>query len=294
MHCVVCGKTARRRALCGTCGEAISTEDRLAPEQLWVVCDAPINAAVIDQWGRAHPLGRRTIVARQPGPETLTICDGSVSRNHAVIDCVPEEARFTVRDLGSTNGTFLREKPLEGETELVSGDTIHFGSVGMYFVTPAPETEAVSGYVSAATLRVPMPNSREEFIGERQPPDDEDEENTSVGMPRMKIEMHEPTGGGGGILEAADRRCQLTVIQAELMQTLIERMRGGKGESELVRGFVRSSELIGTLSWETPAPNENHVKQLVRRTRRALDKAEIRDLIESRHRLGYRLKAIPE
>jgi hypothetical protein len=40
-------------------------------------------------------------------------------------------------------------------------------------------------------------------------------------------------------------------------------------------------------------PNENHVKQLVRRVRRALMKVARGDLIESRHRFGYRLRAIP-
>jgi hypothetical protein len=35
------------------------------------------------------------------------------------------------------------------------------------------------------------------------------------------------------------------------------------------------------------------VKQLVRRVRRRLVESEIGDLIESRHRFGYRLRAIP-
>jgi DNA-binding response OmpR family regulator len=64
-------------------------------------------------------------------------------------------------------------------------------------------------------------------------------------------------------------------------------------QPELVRGFVRSSELVGNLSWDTREPGDNHVKQLVRRVRRALMKADIGDMIESRHRFGYRLRAIP-
>src|SRR3569623_3368564 len=64
-------------------------------------------------------------------------------------------------------------------------------------------------------------------------------------------------------------------------------------QPELVRGFVRSSELIADLSWDTREPSENHVKQLERRVRRALVKSDIGDLIESRHRFGYRLRAIP-
>jgi hypothetical protein len=123
--------------------------------------------------------------------------------------------------------------------------------------------------------------------------EDRDEDVTHVGLPRMRLVVHEPTGGGGGILQANARRCQLTAIQCELMSLLIDRMRSEDGESEIIRGFVRSSELIGSLSWETPSPSENHLKQLIRRTRRSLEKADIGNIIESRHRLGYRLKALP-
>jgi DNA-binding response OmpR family regulator len=78
------------------------------------------------------------------------------------------------------------------------------------------------------------------------------------------------------------------------MALMIRRMATESHQPELVRGFVRSSELIADLSWDTREPSENHVKQLVRRVRRALMKSEIGDLIESRHRFGYRLRAIPK
>ena len=106
--------------------------------------------------------------------------------------------------------------------------------------------------------------------------------------------MHEPTGGGGGLIEVDGKQVQLTTTQFELMQLMIKRMAAESHQPELVRGFVRSSELIADLSWDTREPSENHVKQLVRRVRRALIKAEIGDLIESRHRFGYRLRAIPK
>ena len=105
--------------------------------------------------------------------------------------------------------------------------------------------------------------------------------------------MHEPTGGGGGLIEVDGKQVQLTTTQFELMALMIRRMASESHQPELVRGFVRSSELIADLSWDTREPSENHVKQLVRRVRRALIKSEIGDLIESRHRFGYRLRAIP-
>jgi DNA-binding response OmpR family regulator len=74
---------------------------------------------------------------------------------------------------------------------------------------------------------------------------------------------------------------------------MVQRMTADFTSPPPVRGFVRSSELIATLSWDTSDPNENHVKQLIRRVRRALMKVAHGDLIESRHRFGYRLRAIP-
>ena len=103
----------------------------------------------------------------------------------------------------------------------------------------------------------------------------------------------QPTGGGGGLIEVNGKQVQLTTTQFELMALMIRRMGNEAHQPELVRGFVRSSELIADLSWDTREPSENHVKQLVRRVRRALIKSEIGDLIESRHRFGYRLRAIP-
>jgi DNA-binding winged helix-turn-helix (wHTH) protein len=128
------------------------------------------------------------------------------------------------------------------------------------------------------------------------PENDDDfvEERTDIGLPELRFRLHEPTGGGGGLIEVDGKQVQLTTTQFELMALMIKRMASESHQPEIVRGFVRSSELIADLSWDTREPSENHVKQLVRRVRRALMKSEIGDLIESRHRFGYRLRAIPK
>jgi DNA-binding response OmpR family regulator len=60
-----------------------------------------------------------------------------------------------------------------------------------------------------------------------------------------------------------------------------------------VRGFVRSSELLASIAWDTREPDDNHLKQLIRRARRLLIRAGLGDLIESRQRFGYRLRVVP-
>src|SRR5206468_11938772 len=109
---------------------------------------------------------------------------------------------------------------------------------------------------------------------------EEETEHSNAGRPEWRCRMNEPTGGGGGLVEIDGKQVQLTTTQFELMALMIRRMASEAHQPALVRGFGRSSELIADLSWDTREPSENHVKQLVRRVRRALIKSEIGDLIE--------------
>jgi hypothetical protein len=66
----------------------------------------------------------------------LTVIGGSslgVSRQHAVLRC--NVGRWTIEDLGSTNGTFLNESPLASHTPMLLQDktTIRVGQVKLYF-----------------------------------------------------------------------------------------------------------------------------------------------------------------
>lgn len=73
---------------------------------------------------------------------------------------------------------------------------------------------------------------------------------------------------------------------------LIDRMLADADEDEPRRGFVPMSELVTRLSLDAE-PSETNVRQLVKRVRRALLRAGIPDVIESRHGRGYRLRVTP-
>jgi DNA-binding winged helix-turn-helix (wHTH) protein len=205
---------------------------------------------------------------------------------------------WTLRDLGSANGTFHNDKLIEGAVPVASGDRVRFGHIAFYILAnvdklPAPRaTRTVTSTIKPPNFAAVLPPVAHK--PEEQNDFQEEEEITNVGLPEMRFRMHEPTGGGGGLIEVDGKQVQLTTTQFELMALMIRRMAAEAHQPELVRGFVRSSELIADLSWDTREPSENHVKQLVRRVRRALLKSEIGDLIESRHRFGYRLRAIPK
>lgn len=279
--------------LCEECRDELSSPIRIMPEQLQPHGIRPTSSALIDLWGRPHRLDPRTIVGRQVEGTGLAILEPSVSRHHAHVTLDGDV--WTLRDLGSANGTYLDDKLIETPIQIKNNDRVRFGHIAFYFISdvsqlPTPRV----GRTATATIKPPEQRVQTAPTPLFSTVDDEfEEERTDVGLPTMTFKMHEPTGGGGGLIEVDGKQVQLTTTQFELMALMIRRMAAEAHQPELVRGFVRSSELIADLSWDTREPSENHVKQLVRRVRRALIKSEIGDLIESRHRFGYRLRAIP-
>ncbi|MDB4959732.1 MAG: domain containing protein [Myxococcales bacterium] len=280
LPCLVCRQgLVAFGVLCAECQEKLASPPSLAAEQLQVYSATPTGAALVDSWGRLHRLDPRANIGREVDGQGLAIREPSVSRRHATVTF--ENKQWTLRDLGSSNGTFVNDDRLDEPTVLSDGDRLGFGEIELYFVPDTggfPGTEL--GWLTSPTVR-PLRRTLKE------PPE-------NPATPRfVTFKLHEPTGGGGGFLEIDGKQIQLTTVQLEFMALLIARMSAGSEIAHEIRGFVRSTELVENLSWETSEPSENHVKQLVRRLRRVFIKAGIGDLIESRHRSGYRLAVKP-
>jgi pSer/pThr/pTyr-binding forkhead associated (FHA) protein len=279
--------------LCEECRDDLESPIKISQEQIQARVKSSTQGALIDIWGRPHQLDTQSLIGRQVEEGGVAVLEPSVSRNHAELALA--NGKWTIRDLSSANGTFVNDKLIETPTVLEHGDRIRFGHIGFYLTEDLGKlpTPKVSRTVTT-TIKPPVGTPPPKPV--TTDPDDDafGEERTDVGLPEMRFRLHEPTGGGGGLIEVDGKQVQLTTTQFELMALMIRRMAAEAHQPELVRGFVRSSELIADLSWDTREPSENHVKQLVRRVRRALLKADIGDLIESRHRFGYRLRAIPK
>lgn len=204
-----------------------------------------------------------------------------MSRNHAVVERVGDG--FRVRDLESANGTRVNGRAIDAPVTLSSGDVVSFAEVSLYFIHRSVALENVVS--DPSTLRPPTSSS-----------DDNDEhypEETFFGLRTAPIELVAPSGGGAGILMFDGKTTPLTLVQFELLSTLTTRMREETSIDERVRGFVRSTELLVSLPWDANTPDDNHLKQLVRRTRRTLARVGITDLIEAKHGFGYRLRVVP-
>jgi hypothetical protein len=294
MDCSVCGqRRAQIGVLCEECRDELSSPLRVTPEQIQQRGAWPTKAALVDPWGRPHRLEQRTLIGRHIDGDGLAVLEPSISRNHAELSFDMTGRAWTLRDLGSANGTFHNDVPVTAAPVVVrGGDKIKFGQVGFYLLEDATRLPSIKvDPLFAETVKPTMKISLADLI----PPVDDfkEEEHTNVGLPTLPFRLSEPTGGGGGVIEVEGKQVQFTTTQFEFMAVMIKRMAEEAHQPDLVRGFVRSSELIADLSWDTREPTDNHVKQLVRRVRRALIKSEIGDLIESRHRFGYRLRVIP-
>jgi len=70
-----------------------------------------------------------------------------VSRRHAKIRVESANRRVALEDLGSTNGTFVRRSPVDGEVPLADGDAIQMGTVDLtvhlWATDKAPETKRI-------------------------------------------------------------------------------------------------------------------------------------------------------
>jgi hypothetical protein len=288
--CVVCReRTAVTGVLCEECASDVRGATQLCAEQIMANVDNVCNAALIDRWGHVHALGKKTILGRRLDGHGIQIAESSISRHHVEV-ALGEDGRWRAHDLKSRNGTFVNEKQVVGATELKGGDVLFFGQVGMFFLSPAP---------ASAKDRPDVPTMKPaaapaDTLPKLMVDDDEDEEgDTFLGLSNVDLALVAPGGGGGGVIALAGHTMQLTSIQFELLRVLADRMFDEGGRDERVRGFVRSSELLGSLPWDTTRPEDNHIKQLVRRVRRGLVRSGFGDLIESRHGFGYRLRVKP-
>jgi diguanylate cyclase (GGDEF)-like protein len=75
--------------------------------------------------GCRHPIGDRPILLGRSDECDVRIADRSVSRKHATVEPTPEGN--VVRDLGSTNGTFVNDRRLVAPCPLRDGDYVQMG-----------------------------------------------------------------------------------------------------------------------------------------------------------------------
>ena len=79
------------------------------------------------------PLGRRTSVIGRGENANLQVLDDRVSRRHLQIRFDEGSGNYLALDMKSSNGVYVNEQKIEGETVLNDGDKIRVGSTDLLF-----------------------------------------------------------------------------------------------------------------------------------------------------------------
>ncbi|HEY3323474.1 MAG TPA: FHA domain-containing protein [Planctomycetota bacterium] len=103
----------------------------------------------------ARPLavqsGDMLTIGRDP-QNSICLPDVLASRRHAIIECVADSSEVFIKDLGSSNGTFLNGRQLAAQqrTQMCANDYIRIGGKLLSFISnnPAMEPRAFGAKVS--------------------------------------------------------------------------------------------------------------------------------------------------
>jgi hypothetical protein len=267
--CLVCEEASEVGCLCRACAQRVQLPPEVIREHLWSN-EGAAEASLIDSFGHAHALGARTVVGRDH-TDGVVILAKSVSRNHAELK--KAGAGWTLRDLGSTNGTFIDGIRIQGRVTLNGPTIIRLGDVALWFmpqaVTSAPDTLATqelgSGMVSLTltpswiTLRV---------VGNNDP------------------------GSGGTLLAQTPGQTEwvnhkLSPIEFQLMRIVCLRAIAEASSPAEARGCVPTRQLVRDLPWQAQFPDEENVRQVVRRLRSVLAEAGAEGILMVEHGRGY-------
>ena len=92
--------------------------------------------------GLSYPDGAEITIGREIGNSIAPVAAEGLSRRHAKI--VSMDGKWTIEDLGSTNGTFVNGKKIDSPAEIKPGDKISCGKFGIAVETlPAPVADIV-------------------------------------------------------------------------------------------------------------------------------------------------------
>lgn len=147
-YCPECGfQNPEAANFCAKCGALLAREsggettlslpaDEVGDEIAAVLDEGILGPAFVVRSGGGRagesfiPGDARTLIGRSPECDVF-LDDVTVSRRHAEV--IRDEERFTIRDLGSLNGTFVNRRRIES-ADLEDDDEVQIGKYRMTFL----------------------------------------------------------------------------------------------------------------------------------------------------------------
>jgi pSer/pThr/pTyr-binding forkhead associated (FHA) protein len=259
MGCLRCGADPEIGALCRTCALEVAPCDGLIPDHVHSRVDSTDSEAwVVDGFGGAHPIGAKTRIGRSHDNELIVLAS-SVSREHALV--ARGDAGWSVRDLGSRNGTLVDGARCQGRTALAPRALIKVGDVALWFVTGLDQAPARAPVMATAgagggVVRYQLAHAGAELC---------------------VVGGGDPAAGGAllarpvGAEAWTERR--LAPLEFQLLRALCVRAQDEAAAPSAVRGCVPTKQLARDLPFQSKYANEENVRQVVRRLRGVLAEA---------------------
>jgi hypothetical protein len=256
MGCLCCGAATEVGALCRHCALEIAPCDGLIPDHLRSTTDpTDAEAWIVDGFGGAHAIGTRAVIGRNQTGD-LVVLASSVSREHAELK--RGDAGWSVRDLGSRNGTFVDGTRCQGRSALPGRAVLKVGDVALWFlaeVAEEPTRSAImaTGSAGGGLVRYQLLRGDAELcvVGG---------DNASAGGALLSR--------GVGAQTWAERA--LPPLEFQLLRALCARAHEEASLPSAVRGCVATKQLARELPFQSKYANEENVRQVVRRLRGVL------------------------
>lgn len=217
------------------------------------------EAWLVDGFGSAHALAEKSTIGRTHEGQ-ITVLAASVSREHAELK--KTDAGWTIRDLGSRNGTFVDGVKCQGRVTLPARSIIKVGDVAMWFLAevadepaapPTMETAAAGGGVVRYAF------------------------GAAGGNELLLAGGSETTTGGALLARAPGTQAwtnhDLAPLEFQLLRALCVRAHAEADSPAQARGCVPTKQFVRDLPWQSKYANDENVRQVVRRLRAALTEA---------------------
>jgi DNA-binding response OmpR family regulator len=256
MGCLVCGAGPEVGTLCRACALQVEPCEGLIPDHVHSRVDTTdAEAWVVDGFGGAHALGPVVGIGRHHDRE-LVVLASSVSREHAELR--RSEDGWTVRDLGSRNGTSVDGVRGDGPMALASGALLKVGDVALWFIADV-------AHEPAAQAMLTMEGGKGRLVRYQ----------LEHGDIELSVEAREDDVGPGSLLwrtagSASWSERSLTVLEFQLLRRLCHSAQQEASSSSPVRGCVATKQLVSDLPFQSKYANQENVRQVVLRLRNVL------------------------
>ena len=261
--------------MCRSCAQDVSPCEGLIPDHLRSNVEATeAEAWTVDGFGTAHAIAPKTTIGRNHEGEVVVLAS-SVSREHAELK--KTDAGWSVRDLGSRNGTFVDGARVQGRLTMSARSVLKIGDVAMWFLAEVAHEPVARSSMATATAGGGLVRY---LI-------------TSDGSELCLVGSADTAAGGALLTRATGAAAWtergLAPLEFQLLRALCTRATEEASSPSVVRGCVATRQLARDLPFQSKYANEENVRQVVRRLRGVLGELGVEGILAVAPGRGYYL-----